>query len=72
MAHEQFEDADGPSDDAALTDKERIKRLEAEVCRLSRLLAELSPLAQKLATMERKWAAKENSDRSIRAWYSSR
>ncbi|WP_406230012.1 hypothetical protein [Nocardia sp. NBC_01009] len=72
MAHEQFEGTDTPSSDAALTDTERIKRLEAEVRRLSRVVADLSPLAQKVATMERKWAAKESSDRSLSARYGRR
>ncbi|WP_253784051.1 hypothetical protein [Nocardia amikacinitolerans] len=72
MVHEQFESATPSSREAALTDTERIQRLEAEVRRLSRTLEELAPLARRVATMEQKWKDKEFNDRSINARYGRR
>jgi predicted RNase H-like nuclease (RuvC/YqgF family) len=69
LVHEQFERATPSNRDAALTDTERIQRLEAEVQRLSRTIAELAPLAQRVASMEQKWKDKEFRDRSINARY---
>ncbi|OBF76737.1 hypothetical protein A9X06_03210 [Mycobacterium sp. 852002-51759_SCH5129042] len=57
---------DGP-DNGQRTDSERIQQLETEIRRLNRIIADLQPLADRVATIERKLRDREFQERSISA-----